>query len=144
MKRGLKAALTYLPTSGRLGSAARFDPLGWETPDADRPLWTMCSGSARHVLGRIPYRERILTGLVLRMMRRVYAPLYATAKDTKLTERLTCDLATAISPISANPQIAFAIAKLDLSPGLKTRLGVRPGRAGFAKNNDASDGTGPK
>lgn len=132
LKLGLGKALIYLPSRGRMGSAARFNPRLWSELDSDRELWTMLSPvSKKRSVRRLMRREQVLVSKMVQMLLRVFEPLFKRSQHSELAVRIACDLATAISPISANPQIAQAIATLDADIKTKRRLGVIPNRGGF-------------
>lgn len=82
---------------------------------------------------RLGRREQVLVRKMIQMLLRVFEALFQRSRHSDLAVRITCDLATAISPISANPQIAQAIAALDADNKTKIRLGFVARREGFGK-----------
>lgn len=132
LKLGRKRALNYLPPIGRLGSAARFNPLMWGNSSADNELWSMfIAPTNRPVALKLDHPERWKVRESFTILRRVFAPIVGNMEETPLTLKIANDMAAALSPVSGNLQIAFAIAKLDLAPDLRQRLGYLSYRAGF-------------
>lgn len=133
LKLGRKRALTYLPPTGRPGSAARFDPLIWDDLNADNELWSMFIAPTSQSIYRLNHPEHSKVKATLTVLRRVFVPLMANMEESPLTLKIANDMAAALSPISANPQIAFAIAALDLAPNVRERLGYRSRRSGYGR-----------
>lgn len=133
-KLGMKLALTYLPRRDQPGGAARFDPLVWKTPQRDADLWRtlmdLRRGGKLHQM-KTPARRQLR--IAIGLMRRVYAPFFATLLWSDEVERVVCDMAFALSPISADPHIAFAIHTLGLKPSLQARLGRQLQRQGYGR-----------
>lgn len=134
VKSGLKVALTYLPPADRLGAAARFDPLGWKNVRRDAALWRAMLDPHHHgriLLRRHPAAPQLV--VTIRAMRRVYGRMFAQLRWSPEVERVICDMAVGLSPISVDPYIAFAIHSLERNPALKIRLGRQSKRKGFGR-----------
>lgn len=131
-KMGLKMALTYLPPKGRMGSAARFDPSAWSEPDRDGPFWRILLDIRRgSPLHRMPHVAKHQLRTALGITRRAYGPFLSRLKWSAEVERVVCDLACAISPISADMHIAFAIDALARNSTLQQRLQFEQRRPGY-------------
>lgn len=141
MKLGLRMARAYLPARVRLGSAARFDPQCWKTPQRDADLWKMLISPERSgKLFRQPHPARRQLRTWLGLLRRVYIPLFGGLAWSDDVARIACDMGVALSPISANQQISFAIHRLGMSTKLKARFGVQGARPGYSKNKSKPNG----
>lgn len=132
VKLGLNLALSYLPPAERPGGAARFDPLVWQSPDRDADLWRslldLRVGGSLHRL-RHPARRQLRLSIL--PLRRVYGRFFTSLRWSSDVERTICDMACALSPISVDPHIAFAIHTLELKPTLKLQLGRQFKRKGY-------------
>ncbi len=141
-KIGLKMAKRFLPPHGRDGSGARFDPTMWLTPTRDARFWRMFIDIRRGgKIYRAPHaRFRTSMRQSLGILRRAFGPLFARLSWSDEATRIVCDLACAIGPISANPQIAYAIQQLERSPRILQRLGIaiRPPGYGYGKQANAA------
>ncbi len=134
VKLGLKLALACLPPADSLGGAARFDPLGWKAPRRDAELWRMLLDPRRGgKLHRLRHPDRRLLRTATGLMRRAYAPLFASMQWSDEVERVVCDMAVGLSPISVDPHIAFAIHTLGQKPGLRLRLSMQLQRSGYGR-----------
>ncbi|WP_394653116.1 hypothetical protein [uncultured Sphingomonas sp.] len=133
-KLALRMARLHLPPRGRGGSGARFDPTMWLTPMRDAEFWRMFIDIRRGGrLYRSPHaRHRTMMRRSLGIVRRAFGPAFAQASWSNETARIVCDLACAIGPISANPQIAYAIQQLERKPGIQRQLGITR-RAGYGR-----------
>lgn len=135
VKTGLKLALSYLPPAHRPGGAARFDPPVWTTPNRDADLWRglldIRVGGSLHRM-RHPTRRQLRISIL--PLRRVYGRFFAGLRWSTEVERTICDMACALSPITVDPHIAFAIHTLELKPTLKAQLGRQLGRKGYGKD----------
>ncbi|MDK2766622.1 MAG: hypothetical protein KYX69_02770 [Sphingomonas sp.] len=132
-KLGLKMAKRYLPPRMRGGSGARFDPTMWSMPTRDAGFWRMFVEVRRSGrLYRSPHaRFRTMMRQSLGILRRAFGPLFTRLTWSDETARIVCDLACAIGPISANPQIAYAIQQLERKPSIIRRLGNTVRRPGY-------------
>lgn len=132
VKLGLNLAMSYLPPANRPGGAARFDPLVWQAPDRDADLWRslldLRVGGSLHRL-RHPARRQLRLSIL--PLRRVYGGFFMDLRWSTEVERTICDMAFALSPISVDPHIAFAIHTLELKPTLKLQLGRQLKRRGY-------------
>ncbi len=137
VKLGLKLSLSYLPPHGRLGGAARFDPSAWKRPLRDAELWRMLldPGQAKVHLRSHPAKAELRT--VIAVMRRAYGPVFAGLRWSPEVERIICDLACALSPITVDPHIAYAIHSLGAKPALRKRLNMELQRKGFGRGRKA-------
>lgn len=139
-KVGLKMAKLCLPPCGRDGSGAEFDPTMWLTPTRDAGFWRMFIDARRGGrLYRSPHaRFRTMMRQSLGILRRAFGPLFARSSWSHETGRVVCDLACAIGPISANPQIAYAIQQLDKKPRIVRRLGNTVRRPGYGHGKSSA------
>ncbi len=139
-KIGLKLAQLYLPHRGRDGSGARFDPTMWLTPLRDAKFWRMFidlrRGSAMHRNRHFGFRSKVRAAIGI--LRRGYGGFFASLTWSEETARITCDLAAAIGPISANPQIAYAIQNLERKPSIRRRMGITVRRLGYGDGKKRS------
>lgn len=132
VKLGLRLALVYLPSHDALGGAARFDPLAWNNPLRDADLWHMLLNPRRSSAWRGMTRPvRIKLRSANRVMRRVYGEVLAGIDWTDEVERVICDLAIGLSPISTDPHVRFAIHTLEREPNLKKQLKLPAKRLGY-------------
>lgn len=131
-KLALRMAKLHLPSRPRGGSGARFDPVMWITPTRDAEFWRIFIDVRRGGrLYRSPHaRFRTTMRQSLGILRRAFGPLFGRLSWSGETARIVCDLACAIGPISANPQIAYAIRQLERKPSIRRRLGITR-RAGY-------------
>ncbi len=131
-KLALRMAKLHLPPHDRGGSGARFDPTMWLTPTRDAAFWRMFIDVRRGgKLYRSPHaRFRTMMRQSLGILRRAFGPMFGRLSWSDETAHIVCDLACAVGPISANPQIAYAIRQLDRKPGIRRRLGITR-RAGY-------------
>lgn len=131
-KLGLKLALLYLPSLDALGGAARFDPLAWENPLRDADFWRMLLNPRRSSAWRgmtHPVRTKLRSAN--KVMRRVYGEVLAGSDWSDEVERVICDLAIGLSPISTDPHIRFALHALERKPQLKGQLKLPAKRKGY-------------
>lgn len=126
IKLGSKLAKTYLPSPGRLGSAARFHISHWGRPYEDMELWALFLGDtrpiAKHNIAR-PERQHLKTSMTV--LGRAFGSVFKYAKPSSENLEIACQMAVSYSAISSNPQIAFSIARLNLCPDRRQRLRVR-------------------
>lgn len=131
-KLGLRLALVYLPSLDALGGAARFDPLAWKDPLRDADLWHMLLNPRRSSAWRgMAHPVRIKLRSANRVMRRVYGEVLAGSDWSDEVERVVCDAAIGLSPISTDPHIRFAIHALEREPKLKRQLNLSAKRRGY-------------
>ncbi|WP_419809043.1 hypothetical protein [Sphingomonas sp.] len=130
---GLKLAFDYLPAPKKPGSAARFDPMVWNHPKRDADLWhaLIDPRRARSLSSFHPRRGQLVKAMMV--MRRAFTPAFAKLKLSPDVERVVCDMAFALSPISVDPHIAFAIHALGQRPSLRRRKGRMIQRRGYGR-----------
>lgn len=131
-KYGLKMARLHLPAKGVMGSAARFDPAGWEAPLRDAPLWRMLLDPRGSVaLNYLSHPARQQLRKIIVIMRRAYGPFLTSLKWSDEVERVICDMACAISPITADMHIAFALHALGNNAEMQRLLKFEMRRPGY-------------
>lgn len=138
VKMGLAIALTYLPTKSLPGSAGRFDTAGWRAPMRDASFWRMLldprRGGSLHRMSH-PARQQIRTALGI--LRRTYGPFLTGRQWSHEVARVICDMACAISPLTADMHIAFALHTLGRNPEMRRMLRFEQRRQGYGKSKIA-------
>lgn len=131
-KYGLKMARLHLPAKGVMGSAARFDTAGWDAPLRDAPLWRMFfDPRGSQAINYLSHPARQQLRKILVVMQRAYGPFMSSLKWSDEVERAICDMACAISPITADMHIAFALHALGKNAEMQRLLRFEMRRPGY-------------